>query len=69
MEAIPPEYRRPGSTSSVDVLGLIIGVVILAASAHDGEARIALLDQAAERCGIRLEKDLGDQGSSGHEVL
>jgi hypothetical protein len=41
---------------AVDVLGLIIGVVILAASVHDNEAGIALLDQAAERCGTRLER-------------
>ncbi|MEW2709494.1 transposase [Streptomyces koyangensis] len=47
---------------AVDVLGLIIGVVILAASAHDNEAGIALLDQATERCGMRLEKVLVDQG-------
>jgi hypothetical protein len=47
---------------AVDVLGLIIGVVVLAASAHDNEAGIALLDQAAERCGMRLEKVLVDQG-------
>ena len=47
---------------AVDVLGLIIGVVILAASAHDNEAGIALLDQAAERCGTCLEKVLVDQG-------
>lgn len=44
------------------MLGLIIGVVILAASAHDNEAGIALLDQATERCGMRLEKVLVDQG-------
>lgn len=43
-------------------MGLIIGVVVLAARAHDNEAGIALLDQAAERCGIRLEKALVDQG-------
>ncbi|MFB6594658.1 IS5 family transposase [Streptomyces diastaticus] len=47
---------------AVDVLGLIIGVVILAASAHDNEAGIALMDQATERCGMRLEKVLVDQG-------
>lgn len=47
---------------AVDVLGLIIGVVVLAASAHDNEAGIVLLDQAAERCGMRLEKVLVDQG-------
>ncbi|MFE9989166.1 IS5 family transposase [Streptomyces sp. NPDC005381] len=46
---------------AVDVLGLIIGVVVLAASAHDNTAGTALLDQAAERCGMRLEKALVDQ--------
>nr|WP_157878527.1 IS5 family transposase [Streptomyces chattanoogensis] len=38
---------------AVDVLGLITGVVVLPASAHDNEAGIALLDQAVERCGLR----------------
>ncbi|MFE2866016.1 IS5 family transposase [Embleya sp. NPDC059259] len=47
---------------AVDVPGPIIGVVILAASAHDNEAGIALPDQAAERCGMRLEKVLVDRG-------
>jgi transposase len=47
---------------AVDVLGLIIGVVVLAASAHDNAAGTALLNQAAERCGMRLEKVLVDQG-------
>lgn len=47
---------------AVDVLGLVIGVVVLAASAHDNEASIALLDQAEMRCGMRLEKALVDQG-------
>ncbi|MDX3186615.1 IS5 family transposase [Streptomyces sp. ME02-7008A-1] len=47
---------------AVDVLGLIIGVVVMAASAHDNAAGTALLDQAAERCGMRLEKVLVDQG-------
>ncbi|WP_345943338.1 transposase [Streptomyces sp. SID8352] len=53
---------------AVDVLGLIIGVVVMAASAHDNAAGTALLDQAAERCGMRLEKVLVDQGfmGSGH---
>ncbi|WSN61617.1 transposase [Streptomyces sp. NBC_01362] len=46
---------------AVDVLGLVIGVVVLAASAHENEAGIALLDRAAERCGMRLEKVLVDQ--------
>ncbi|WWQ69363.1 IS5 family transposase (plasmid) [Streptomyces sp. Q6] len=47
---------------AVDVRGLIIGVVVLAASVHDNAAGTALLDQAAERCGNRLEKVLIDQG-------
>ncbi len=47
---------------AVDVTGLVIGVVVLAASAHDNAAGTALLDQAAERCGNRLEKALVDQG-------
>ncbi|GLW59008.1 DDE transposase [Kitasatospora phosalacinea] len=47
---------------AVDVLGLVIGVVVLAASAHENTAGIALLDQAAGRCGNRLEKVLVDQG-------
>lgn len=47
---------------AVDLPGLIIGVVFMAASAHDNAAGIALLDQAAERCGVRLEKALVDQG-------
>ncbi len=48
---------------AVDVLGLIIGVVVLAASAHDNTAGTVLLDQAAKRCGMRLEKALVDQAS------
>jgi transposase len=45
---------------AVDVLGLIIGVVVLAGSDHDNAAGTALLDQAAERCDNRLEKALVD---------
>ncbi len=44
------------------MLGLIIGDVVLAVCAHDNTAGTALLDQAAERCGVRLEKALVDQG-------
>lgn len=47
---------------AVDVLWLITGVVVPAASAHDNAVGTALLDQAAERCGMRLEKALVDQG-------
>lgn len=34
--------------------------MVLAASAHDNAPGIALLDQAAEKCGMRLEKALVD---------
>jgi transposase len=54
---------------AVDVLGLIIGVVVLAASAHDNTAGTALLDQAAERCGMRLEKALVDQGFKDEVII
>lgn len=56
--------RTPGRKRglAVDVMGLVIGVVVLAASAHDNEVGIALLDQVSERCGTRLEKVLVDQG-------
>jgi transposase len=56
--------RTPGRKRglAVDVMGLIIGVVVLPASAHENTAGIALLDQAARRCGNRLEKALVDQG-------
>ncbi|WP_432431140.1 hypothetical protein [Streptomyces hygroscopicus] len=47
---------------AVDVLGLIIGIVVLAASLHDNAAGTALLDQVTERCGNRLEKAPVDQG-------
>ncbi|MGW1658455.1 IS5 family transposase [Streptomyces atratus] len=63
--------RTPGRKRglAVDVLGLIIGVVVLAASAHDNTAGTALLDQAAERCGNRLEKALVDQGFKDEVVI
>ncbi|CAM5560844.1 IS5 family transposase (plasmid) [Streptomyces viridifaciens] len=59
--------RRRGLV--VDVLGLIIGVVVLAASAHDNAAGTTLLTQAAERCGNRLEKALVDQGFKDETVI
>ncbi|MFF1297497.1 MULTISPECIES: IS5 family transposase [unclassified Streptomyces] len=63
--------RTPGRKRglAVDVLGLIIGVVVLAASAHDNAAGTALLDQAAERCGMRLEKALVDQGFKDEVII
>lgn len=45
---------------AVDVLGLIIGVVVLAASAHDNAAGTALLDQAA-----RAVRDASGEGPGG----
>ena len=56
--------KTPGRKRSLafDVLGLIIGAVVLAASVHDNEAGIALLEQAAERYGMRLEKVPVDRG-------
>jgi transposase len=48
---------------AVDVLGLIIGVVVMAASAHDNEAGIALLSQAAERCATAWKKPWSTRAS------
>lgn len=53
----------------VDVLGLIIGVAVLAASAPDNAAGTALLTQAADRCGNRLEKALVGQGFKDETVI
>lgn len=46
---------------AVDVLGLVIAVVVLAANAHDNAAGTALLDQVAEHA-VTVEKALVDQG-------
>lgn len=54
---------------AVDVLGLIIGVVVPAASVHDNAAGTTLLDQAAERCGMRLENALVDQGFKDEVII
>lgn len=56
--------RVPGRKRglAVDVFGLVIGVVMLAASAHENTAGIALLDQVAERTGGTVTKALVDQG-------
>ncbi|WTH12120.1 transposase [Streptomyces sp. NBC_01578] len=63
--------RTPGRKRglAVDVLGLIIGVVVLAASPHNNAAGRSLLDQAAERCGNRLEKALVNQGFKDEVVI
>ncbi|MFJ9188574.1 IS5 family transposase [Streptomyces anulatus] len=59
-----PAKRVPGRKRglAVDVLGLVIAVIVLAASAHDNAAGIALLDQVAENAGGTVEKALVDQG-------
>ena len=46
---------------AVDVLGLVIAVVVLAASAHENTAGIALLDQVAAQA-TTVSKALVDQG-------
>jgi transposase len=55
--------RVPGRKRglAVDVLGLVIAVVALAASAHENAAGIALLDRVAEQSGT-VRKALVDQG-------
>lgn len=60
MTGLDANKKTPGRKRglAVDVVGLIIGAVILAASAG-----IVLLDQAAERCGMHLKKVLVDQVS------
>ncbi|MFI8344846.1 IS5 family transposase [Streptomyces sp. NPDC085639] len=59
-----PAKRIPGRKRglAVDVLGLVIAVVVLAASAHDNTAGVALLDQVAEHTGGSVNKALVDQG-------
>jgi transposase len=49
--------RKPGL--AVDVLGLVIAVVVLAASAHDNAVGIVLLDKVAADA---VQKALVDQG-------
>ncbi|GAA3482171.1 IS5-like element ISSco3 family transposase [Streptomyces yanii] len=46
---------------AVDMLGLVIAVVVLAASAHDNAAGTVLLDQVAEHA-VTVRKALVDQG-------
>ncbi|MFD9782320.1 IS5 family transposase [[Kitasatospora] papulosa] len=61
---LDPAKRVPGRKRglAVDVLGLVIAVVVLAANTHDNAAGIALLDQVAEHAGESVEKALVDQG-------
>ncbi|HJD80904.1 IS5 family transposase [Kitasatospora aureofaciens] len=59
-----PAKRVPGRKRglAVDVLGLVVAVIVLAANTHDNAAGIALLDQVAEHTGGTVRKALVDQG-------
>ncbi len=59
-----PAKRVPGRKRgvAVDVLGLVIAVVVLAANAHDNAAGIALLSEVAENADRSVSKALVDQG-------
>ena len=70
--AVGPGVTRPGKDAgkkvpgrkrclAVDVLGLVIAVVVLAASAHENTAGIALLDQVAAQAAT-VSTALVDQG-------
>jgi transposase len=61
---LDPAKRVPGRKRglAVDVLGLVIAVTVLAASAHDNAAGIARLDQVAEHAGETVRTALVDQG-------
>jgi len=53
----------------VDVLGLVIAVVVLAANTHDNAAGIILLDQVAEHADGSVRKALVDQGFKNQVVM
>ncbi len=59
-----PAKKVPGRKRglAVDVLGLVIAVIVLAANTHDNAAGVALLDQVAGNTGGTVEKALVDQG-------
>jgi transposase len=59
-----PAKRVPGRKRglAVDVLGLVIAVVVLAANTHDNAAGTILLDQVTEHTGGTVRKALVDQG-------
>lgn len=66
-----PAKRVPGRKRglAVDVLGLVIAVVVLAANTHDNAAGTILLDQVAERTGGTVRKALVDQGFKNQVVM
>lgn len=66
-----PAKRVPGRNRglAVDVLGLVIAVVVLAANTHDNAAGVVLLDQVAEHTGGTVRKALVDQGFKNQVVV
>ncbi|MET7370300.1 IS5 family transposase [Streptomyces sp. NPDC005566] len=66
-----PAKRVPGRKRglAVDVLGLVIAAVVLAANTHDNAAGIVLLDQVAEQAGGSVRRALVDQGFKNQVVL
>lgn len=66
-----PAQRVPGRKRglAVDVLGLVIAVVVLAANTHDNTAGIVLLDQVTDHAGDTVRKALGDLGFKNQVVL
>jgi hypothetical protein len=66
-----PAKRVPGRKRglAVDVLGLVIAVVVLAANTHDNTAGIILLHQVAEHARDTVRKALVDQGFKNQVVL
>lgn len=54
---------------AVDVLGLLIAVVVLAANTHDKAAGIVLLDQVAEHTGGTVRKVPVDQGFKNQVIV
>jgi transposase len=59
-----PAKRVPGRKRglAVDVLGLVLAVVVLAANTHDNTAGIALLSEVAENAGGSVSKASGRPG-------
>lgn len=66
-----PAKRVPGRKRglAVDVLGLVIAVVVLAANTHDNAAGIILLDQVAGHAGGTVRKALVDQGFKNQVIM
>ncbi|UGQ13527.1 IS5 family transposase [Yinghuangia sp. ASG 101] len=66
-----PAKKVPGRKRglAVDVLGLVVAVVVVAANTHDDAAGTALLDQVADHAGGTVRKALVDQGFKNQVVV